>query len=33
MEKLPIYRFVVEENDEAEVTAVALVDDPAIELN
>ena len=33
MEKLPIYRFVVDENDEAEVTAVALVDDPAIELN
>lgn len=33
MEKLPIYRFVVSEDDEAEVTAVALVDDPAIELN
>jgi hypothetical protein len=33
MEKLPIYRFVVSEDDEAEVTAVALVNDPAIELN
>ncbi|MFN9518307.1 MAG: XkdF-like putative serine protease domain-containing protein [Bacteroidota bacterium] len=30
---LPIYRFVVGENDEAEVTAVALVDTPAIEIN
>jgi hypothetical protein len=33
MEKLPIYRFVVGEDDEAEVTAVALVDFPAIEMN
>lgn len=33
MEKLPIYRFVVGEDDEAEVTAVALVDYPAIEMN
>lgn len=33
MEKLPIYRFVVSEDDDAEVTAVALVNDPAIELN
>lgn len=31
--KLPIYRFVVEDNDESGVSAVALVDDPAIELN
>lgn len=33
MEKLPIYRFKVGEDDEAEVTAVALVDVPAIEMN
>lgn len=33
MENLPIYRFVVGEDDEAEVTAVALVDYPAIEMN
>lgn len=33
MEKLPIYRFKVGEDDEAEVTAVALVDMPAIEMN
>jgi hypothetical protein len=34
MDKLPIYRFKVsEEDDETAVTAVALVDNPAIELN
>jgi len=33
MEKLPIYRFKVGEDDEAQVTAVALVDTPAIEQN
>lgn len=33
MEKLPLFRFVVGEDDEAEVTAVALVDYPAIEMN
>ena len=33
MDKLPIYRFKVGEDDEAEVTAVALVDFPAIEMN
>jgi hypothetical protein len=33
MEKLPIYRFVVGEDDDSEVTAVALVDNPAIEVN
>lgn len=32
-DKLPIYRFVVGEDDEAGVTAVALVDNPAIEMN
>ena len=31
--RLPIYRFVVGEDDEAGVTAVALVDHPAIEMN
>ena len=31
--KIPIYRFVVGEDDEAGVTAVALVDNPAIEMN
>lgn len=31
--KLPIYRFVVGEDDDAGVTAVALVDHPAIEMN
>ena len=30
---LPIYRFVVGEDDNAEVTAVALVEHPAIEIN
>lgn len=30
---LPIYRFVVSEDDETGVDAIALVDDPAIELN
>lgn len=33
MDKLPIYRWVVTEDDDAEVTAVALVDNPAIEMN
>ncbi len=33
MEKLPIYRFEVGEDDDAQVTAVALVDMPAIEMN
>ena len=32
-DELPIYRFVVSEDDESEVTAVALVDTPAIEMN
>lgn len=31
--RLPIYRFVVGEDDDAGVTAVALVDHPAIEMN
>lgn len=31
--RLPIYRFIVGEDDEAGVTAVALVDHPAIEMN
>jgi hypothetical protein len=31
--RIPIYRFVVGEDDEAGVTAVALVDNPAIEMN
>lgn len=30
---LPIYRFVVSDDDETGVDAIALVDDPAIELN
>lgn len=33
MDNLPIYRFKVGEDDESEVTAVALVDIPAIEMN
>lgn len=33
MDKLPIYRFLVGDDDDAEVTAVALVDMPAIEMN
>ena len=33
MDKLPIYRFEVSEGDDSEVTAVALVDSPAIEMN
>ena len=34
MDKLPIYRFLVPENDdEIGVSAVALVDYPAIEMN
>lgn len=33
MEKLPIYRFEVKEDDDTQVTAVALVDYPAIEMN
>jgi hypothetical protein len=33
MEKLPIYRFVVGEDDESQLEAMALVDNPAIELN
>lgn len=33
MDKLPVFRFQVSEDDESEVTAVALVDHPAIELN
>lgn len=33
MDKLPVYRWVVGEEDESEVNAVALVDNPAIELN
>jgi len=31
--RIPIYRFVVGEDDDAGVTAVALVDNPAIEMN
>jgi len=33
MDKLPIYRFVVGEEDECQLEAMALVDNPAIELN
>ena len=33
MEKLPIYRFVVGEDDDCQLEAMALVDNPAIELN
>lgn len=33
MEKLPIYRFVVSEDDDSGLEAVALVDNPAIEMN
>lgn len=33
MDKLPIYRFEVGEDDDSEITAVALVDRPAIEMN
>lgn len=33
MEKLPIYRFVVGEDDECQLEAMALVDNPAIEMN
>lgn len=33
MEKLPIFRWKVDAEDESEVTAVALVDMPAIEMN
>jgi hypothetical protein len=33
MEKLPIYRFVVTEDDDAQLEAVAFVDSPAIEMN
>ena len=33
IDKLPIYRFVVSEDDEAQLDAVAFVDEPAIEMN
>jgi hypothetical protein len=33
MEKLPIFRFIVGEDDEAQLEAVAFVDTPAIEMN
>jgi len=33
MDKLPIYRFIVLEDDEAQLEAVAFVDVPAIEMN
>jgi hypothetical protein len=33
MEKLPIFRFIVGEDDEAQLEAVAFVDSPAIEMN
>lgn len=33
MDKLPIYRFVVGADDEAQLEAVAFVDTPAIEMN
>ena len=33
MDKLPIYRFIVLEDDEAQLEAVAFVDSPAIEMN
>jgi hypothetical protein len=33
MDKLPIYRFIVTEDDEAQLEAVAFVDSPAIEMN
>ena len=33
MDKLPIYRFIVGEDDEAQLEAVAFVDTPAIEMN
>jgi len=33
IDKLPIYRFVVSEDDEAQLDAIAFVDEPAIEMN
>ena len=33
MDKLPIYRFIVLEDDDAQLEAVAFVDSPAIEMN
>jgi hypothetical protein len=33
MDKLPIFRFIVGEDDEAQLEAVAFVDTPAIEMN
>jgi hypothetical protein len=33
MDKLPIFRFIVGEDDEAQLEAVAFVDSPAIEMN
>lgn len=33
MDKLPIYRFIVLEDDDAQLEAVAFVDVPAIEMN
>jgi hypothetical protein len=33
IDNLPIYRFVVGENDEAQLDAIAFVDEPAIEMN
>ena len=33
IDNLPIYRFVVSEDDEAQLDAIAFVDEPAIEMN
>ena len=33
MDKIPIYRFKVDENDDSQLEAVAMVDSPAIEMN
>jgi len=33
MDKLPIYRFIVTEDDDAQLEAIAFVDSPAIEMN
>ena len=33
MKKLPVYKLVINEEDESGVSAIALVDDPAIERN
>ena len=33
MDKIPIYRFKVDANDDSQLEAVAMVDSPAIEMN